>query len=94
MSALTLPGRRRVDGGGAAQHSRRHGAATAVIWGRWPGEALSCQLLPLLILHLLQFLTGLHLGLLFALLPQLLPEKEEDNEQEMHQSMQRREAIR
>lgn len=75
-----------MDGGGAAQQSRGHGAAAAVVWGHWPGGALSRQLLPLLVLHLLQFLTGLHLGLLFALLTHLLPEKQDDKKQEMHQS--------
>lgn len=74
VSALTLPGRGGVDGGGAAHHPRGHGAAAAVVWGGRPGEALSRQLLPLLVLHLLQLLAGLHLGLLLALLTHLLPE--------------------
>lgn len=86
VSALTLPGRGGVDGGGAAHHPRGHGAAAAVVWGGRPGEALSRQLLPLLVLHLLQLLAGLHLGLLLALLTHLLPEKEED-QRETHQSL-------
>lgn len=76
LPGLTLPETRVELRGGAS--SWGHGAVAAGFRRLGAREALAGQellLLPLLVLHLLQLLGGLHLGELLALLTHLLREK-------------------
>lgn len=76
-----LPGFPRLQRrGGSRRRGRANGATAARVWRQWVGEPLSLPLLllllllqvELLILHLLQLLSGFHLGLLLVLLAHLL----------------------
>ena len=86
LPALTLPGRRGLEGGGGTPSGGGHRAAAAGFRGQSSSKALAGQqlllLLPLLVLHLLQLLCGLNLCQLLAFLTHLLRSKDTQRKRE------------